>query len=194
VDWKEFIASLIGSTAWPLAVTILLIAFRSVIKQLTLEGVRKWKVGATGIEVEYWDKERTNVKESIEQQSSQGIEDLESQSGGLLVDELASLAKSRPSAVVIEAFIKIEVRLREILGNAGNTPSEEISRMPARKLVLVCLDQNLITPESANSIEGLSVMRNLAVHGKAQELEVVRALEFLHLADAVLFTLRPKGS
>ena len=41
----------------------------------------------------------------------------------------------------------------------------------------------------ASSLEGIAVLRNLAAHGR-EDIDAKRALEFVVLADAVLFTLR----
>jgi hypothetical protein len=46
-----------------------------------------------------------------------------------------------------------------------------------------------ISEEALNAINGLSVLRNLATHGQVPDLNPTRALEFVHLADAVLFAL-----
>jgi hypothetical protein len=106
-----------------------------------------------------------------------------------LVDDLAELVAAVPSAAVVEAFARIERELARIAIEG----SLDIGRqsVSARQLADLLQEHDLIRAESATAIEGLSVMRNLAAHGRAQDdLDQARALEYLYLADAVLYALR----
>lgn len=47
----------------------------------------------------------------------------------------------------------------------------------------------MISRSTAEAIDGLTVMRNLAVHG-GRDVDVERAQEFVVLADVVLFAIR----
>jgi hypothetical protein len=47
----------------------------------------------------------------------------------------------------------------------------------------------LITAETQDAIEGLSVMRNLAAHGKQDDLSPQRAHEFVALSQGVLYAI-----
>ena len=51
---------------------------------------------------------------------------------------------------------------------------------------------DLISDETLSAVEGLSVLRNLAVHGLGGEIGAQRARDYLALADAVLYALRAK--
>lgn len=51
----------------------------------------------------------------------------------------------------------------------------------------------MINQETLTAIEGLAVLRNLAAHGRADsELDTSRALEFVHLANAVVYSIRAR--
>lgn len=190
MGWMEFVASVIGSLAWPFAVVALVVALRPTIAQLASGGVRRWKAGPAGVEVEYWDRETSEVRASIRQQLPEGEMSPPSVSGGGLAEELADVITAAPSAAVVEAFGRIEAELRRLIADAGVTPELDPQRWAARQLTHIALEHDLITPESANGIEGLTVMRNLAAHGAANtQLDHTRALEFVHLADALLFAL-----
>ncbi len=189
----EFVASLVGSLAWPVAVVVLLVVFRPVLAELAAGGVKRWKAGPSGVEVEYWDRETTEVKATIREQLADG-ERPPALAGGPLSEELADVIATSPSAAVVEAFSRIEIELRRIVDGASVATDNEVARMSARLLSLVALDHDLITAESASGIEGLAVMRNLAAHGAANtELDQARALEFVHLTDAILFALRTRA-
>ena len=62
------------------------------------------------------------------------------------------------------------------------------------QLLRLALDHGVITPEAAKAVEGITVMRNLTAHGRANEVTVERARDYLALVDAVLYTLRQKPS
>ena len=188
----EFVASLVGSLAWPIAVVVLVIVFRPVLSQLASGGVRRWKAGPAGVEVEYWDHEKLEVTEAIRKQVPAGAKIPALPAGESTIDDLTEIAQSTPRAAVVEAFIRIESELTQILKGAGLLA--DARPMGARQLALMALDHDLITAESANAIEGLAVMRNLAVHGGDDgQLDQQRAIEYLHLAEAVLFALRSKA-
>ena len=58
-----------------------------------------------------------------------------------------------------------------------------------RRLAEVALEQRLISPETKEAIDGLSVMRNLAAHGDQKDLSPQRAHEFVALAHGVLYAI-----
>lgn len=133
------------------------------------------------------------MKAAIREQLAEG-ERPPAPTDGSLSEELAAVIAASPSAAVVEAFSQIEIELRRIVVNAAVASDDEVARMSARRLSLLALDHDLITAESANGIEGLAVMRNLAAHGAANtELDESRALEFVHLTDAILFALRSRA-
>ena len=53
-----------------------------------------------------------------------------------------------------------------------------------------------ISDATLQAIESLSILRNLAAHGRTEEVDRGKALDYLTLADATLYaikTWRPKG-
>jgi hypothetical protein len=66
-----------------------------------------------------------------------------------------------------------------------NTEAESATRLARR-----AVEKSLITEATANAIEGLTVMRNLAVHDPRGEVTTERTQEYLTLADATLYALR----
>jgi hypothetical protein len=44
----------------------------------------------------------------------------------------------------------------------------------------------------AKAIEGATVLRNLAAHGPADELDGAKALDYLVLADGILYAIESK--
>lgn len=191
MDGMEFVASLVRSLAWPTAVVVIAVLFRSSIRS-TLDGqIKRWKAGPAGVEIEYWEQTAAVARRQL---PADADEQAEQTLGGGLAGELGPVAAAAPGAAVMEAFSRVERELRRI--TAGVEPAEQLERMGARQLAVVAQRHGRISPESLNAIDGLSVMRNLAAHGRAGELDETRALEFVHLADAVLFALgnEPRSS
>jgi len=54
------------------------------------------------------------------------------------------------------------------------------------------LDLDLITPETANAVKGIAVLRNLAAHDRMSRLSSAQAQEYLSLVDATIFAVRQK--
>jgi hypothetical protein len=100
--------------------------------------------------------------------------------------DLDSLAQHSPAAPVVDAHARVEQRLREILMAANLTTSHSSS---VRQLARTAAEHRLITEESVRSIEGITVLRNLAAHGNANDLTPTRAQEYIDLIEAVLYSL-----
>lgn len=180
----QFVASLTRSLAWPAMVLVILLMFRSTIRSALAGQIKRWQAGPGGVEVEYWEltaeKARDQLPPDAEERAVQAF-------GGGLIGELAPVAEAAPQAAVLEAFARIERELRRI--TQGLEPAENLQRMGARQLAVVAGRHGKISEEALNAINGLSVLRNLAAHGQGSDLNPTRALEFVHLADAVLFAL-----
>lgn len=189
MTWMEFTNALVESLAWPVVVAGLAFGFRKIFAQLASGGVKRWKAGPGGLEVEYWDREKSDVVAAIGTNPASEELPKPSLTGGISVaSELLELAQLKPRFAVVEAFIRVEGALLDIISenelDMGDRPAG------ARRLALTALDNDLITAESAGAIEGLAVMRNLAVHGRDDgQLDTKRAVEYLHLTDAVLYAL-----
>jgi hypothetical protein len=165
-------------------VLVILLVFRSTIRSALAGQIKRWQAGPGGVEVEYWEltaeRARDQLPPDAEEQAAEVF-------GGGLVGELTPVAEAAPEAAVMEAFARIEQELRRI--TQGLEPTENLKRMGVRQLAVVASRHGKISDEVLNAINGLSVLRNLAAHGQVSDLNTTRALEFVHLADAVLFAL-----
>ena len=88
----------------------------------------------------------------------------------------------------MQAFVRVERHLRQILHDAGH----DYDTLSAVPLARHALDAGLVQPETVRAIEGLSVLRNLASHGQADDLDEARALDYIALTEAVVFALGQK--
>lgn len=184
----QFLTSLVGSLAWPVVVLVIVVLFRTTIRSVLTGQVKRWRAGLSGVEVEYWeltaDRARDQLPPDAEKRAAETL-------GGGLSGELAPVAEVAPRAAVLEAFGRIEQELRRI--TRGFEAPEKLERMSARQLAVVAHQHERISDESFSAVNGLTVLRNLAAHGQAEDLDTSRALEFVHLADAVLFALGQQG-
>jgi len=168
--------------------TIVILAFlvRSSVRSLLNGPVRRWKVGPGGVEAEYWNE---SVEEAVEQlpPPADGGERAQLDSG--LASELAPLMESAPRAAVLEAFIRVEQALREIvLAEPALLDPARGKVTSASQLAGIALRAGRIDGNTPAAIAGLSVLRNVAAHQR-DGIGVDQAREFVLGAEAVLAVL-----
>jgi hypothetical protein len=178
-DASNFIRA-IASLAWPVFALVVVLLFRSQITDLLSTGMRRFKAGPFEVE---WDRQLSEAEVELDQP---GIPPPPAVAGELS-KELAGVARAAPAAAVMEAHARVERDLRQLLVEDGI--EEDALRTGAAGLGREAARRGIITEETARAVEGLTVLRNLAAHGRAGEVSVERAMEYLVLADAVLFAL-----
>jgi hypothetical protein len=99
--------------------------------------------------------------------------------------QVVEMAVAEPSAVVVAAFSRLEAAMRARVGDSVPA-APDASLMD---LLGAAAGNGLVTQQTAEAIEGLAVMRNLAVHGR-RDLTESDAREFIALVDGVLFALK----
>jgi len=181
VSWREFVASLVGSLAWPASATFIVWVFREQIAALFAGPVKRWKAGP--VEMEYWAQEAAEVFEQV------GI--LDAVAAGQQDDEiaqLAELAEKTPVVAVMAGFRLVERELRKI-GQMGGI--EGADHIPVSKLLVAAARQGLITQESVAAVRGLMTLRNVVTHddGSGTSVTSARAQEYVVLVQGVLFAL-----
>jgi hypothetical protein len=165
---------------------VVVIVFRSSIRSVLTGPIKRWSVGPSGAVVEYWDR---LTEEALERLPAEATEHAADTSGGGLIGELEPVAELSPRAAVMEAFARVEAELRRIvtLPPSLKPDDDELARFGARHLAVIARTHDRISEPSFSAIDGLVVMRNLAAH--AGQIDRQQALEFVHLADAVLYAL-----
>lgn len=186
MDELAFIASLVRSLAWPLSAVAIVVVLRKPISA-ALQRMSKARVGP--LEAEF-DQELAEVRKELRRAPEVAGKEADPPTAMLsLPDELTRLAESSPRAAVLEAFARIESRLRELLVDAGVETRQAMSGVALARLAF---QQGLVSAETLNAVEGLAVMRNLAAHNPTDDISVERARDYLVLADAMLYPLRAK--
>lgn len=181
MTWREFVASLVGSLAWPATAAFVVWVFREQISTLFAGPVKRWKAGP--VEMEFWAQEAAEVVEQV------GV--LDAVAAGQQDDEiaqLAELAEKTPAVAVMAGFRLVESELRAI-GQIGGIDGAD--HMPVSKLLMTEADRGLITQESVAAVRGLMTLRNVVTHdnGSGTSVTPARAQEYVVLVQGVLFAL-----
>lgn len=182
VDTKQFIASLVSSLAWPVAVVLVVLLFREQLAKLLSGPLKRLRAGPSGLELEF-DRIISEAQAEVEP-----VPELEPPSESVSA-ELGDLAHVSPAAAVMDGYARIEEALRERLRDADDPRGSERVGSPV-VLARFALEKQLITPETADAVRGAAKLRNLTAHGAAADVSEDRAREYLALVDAILFAIR----
>lgn len=190
MSWMAFVASLVQSLAWPIGAVALGVVFRRPIGFAFSRGLRRLRIGPIDAE---FDQQIAEVRQELQQENRRDPEPptvkIPDLGAPLTTSNLNRLVEASAEAAVTSAYGQVEARLVELLDEAG-IPSYTAAGGPA--LARLARRHDLISDETLSAVEGLSVMRNLAVHSGG-EVSRQRAREYLALADGVLYALRRKS-
>lgn len=173
VSALEFIASV----AWPVTVLVIAVMFRRPIAEALAAATGRVKAGPFE-----WEWER-------------GVEAVEADLGlppSVPEGELDGVAAERDEwtekasvGAIIDAAGQVELALRALFPE----DNPEVNRWGLTQLSRAALEQGRISAETAKAIEGLLVLRNLAAHGRAEEVSPKRVREFVALTQGVLYSI-----
>lgn len=197
MDWKAFIANIVGSLAWPGVVFALIIIFRvnlrTWIQKLLDRNPKQVSIGTNGVTFLFDEvlgeakEEKAVIEAETEAPLILGVPDSLVKS----FDEMTKLAKITPSAAVLESFRRLESMLRDLLYK--RKPDIDIKRLGGRRLARVALGEDIISSDDQNLFNDLASMRNFAAHGDG-EIDYDRAMEFAKLADFLMLTWHGRNS
>lgn len=177
VDTKQLISSLVSSLAWPSAVVVVAMLFRTQLKTLLTDRLRHIEAGPLKAD---FDALGSKVEATL---GRAGIP-VSSHIGD---DDVAGRAKRTPQLDIAEAFGRVEQELHSALSAIGQPPPDGTD---AAELAHLALATGLITPLTINAIEGVTVMRNLAIDGPHREITTPQVEEYRALVEAVLYAIR----
>jgi hypothetical protein len=186
VDWLAFLASLVGSLAWPTAILILAWWFRHELKPLLRRPIHRAKAGPVEVEWEHRvEQARIELAASPEavEVSAAAVE-----TG--LRERLSPVADRSPRGAILEAFAAVEQTLRRTLEASGIRT--DANRQSLRQLLEAAVASGAISEQTEHAIRGLIVLRNLAAHG-SNDIDPAKAEEFIALADGVIYALEAAG-
>jgi hypothetical protein len=169
MDWKAFIASIVGSIAWPIVVITMLIILRKHlgglaerVEEITLPGGAKAKFLKALEEVRA-------ERELVASDNGLGSRTI------LPSDPRLELANRFPEAAVMEAYKEVEAVIIE-LRKRIDLPTRTNLRSVVRGLV----EKGLLDPEVQPLFESFQQARNASAHaGNANRITPGEALEYM---------------
>lgn len=176
MDWKTFLASLVGSLAWPSAVAASLFLFRKEVAHL-LGQVRKIAAGGVNLEIAQQVERAISAAERVEDEKGVAAPDVIG-----LDPRLLDLAQSFPEAAVLQSFKEIEsvlLQIRTLLPDGR--PHRNLT-----EVMKVLLDKKYISGSEMALFQSLREARNAAAHKKAadkltpsESVQLIRQMKLL---------------
>jgi argonaute-like protein implicated in RNA metabolism and viral defense len=168
VDWKQFIASIIGSIAWPVVIFGILFIFRVQVKKLISE-IRKITAGGVDLELSKEVEKAVSVGQEVEAEQSSVT------AGTLSLDPaLLELAKNFPGAAFLQAFKQLEATILKIRSRLTDRPHRTLNEV---------MHQLKLKGHISASVEELYLqlrkVRNSAAHREQEEMSSVEAVELM---------------
>jgi hypothetical protein len=168
MDALTFVASLVGSLAWPVVVLVLVLAFREPIGRMVERLPKRLKAGPVEVE---WPEVATEARVALAM--SPEARALAPQ--GSLTERFAKMAADEPSAAILSAWSELEKELITKLTSVG-IPEPKIR---GAALARLARERDVISDATLEAIEGLAVLRNLSAHGGSEQVDREKALDFL---------------
>lgn len=191
MDWREFIASVIDSLAWPGAIAFAAWLLRGQLRQLLAAPLGTVKVTATGAELA-WDRGIGMIAASTAKASAESRPSREPPPAGHDVDaeldNLARLIEHSPSAALQQAFAIVERELRRLIDERGVELPPGVRGPDA--LVKAAFRAGAISKATCDALRGLIQLYNLAASDPSgTRVTPEKASEYLVLVRAVLYAL-----
>ncbi len=183
---QQFIASLAGSLAWPVAAAVIVLLLRKPLARF-LDQAESVQVKAAGIEAQLsrgLDKAGVGVAVAVAETNA-------GNSGkSLSMEGLSKLAVENPAAAILQGYEALEAELRDILG--APEPGADRTYLPTAA-VREAAAKDLVHESSVAAVDGLAVMRDLVAHGGADRVTPDQAREYLAFVNATIYALRHPG-
>jgi hypothetical protein len=191
MSYLQFVASVVGSLAWPVAGVVIVVVFKDQLRHI-LSQVRKF--GAAGVNFEISDQVREVQKagEAVELEQKDDPREVTA-----LDPALVTLAQSFPEAAVLQSFKGLEAVLLRI---RQRLPDDKPHRN-LNEVLKALADDNQISQSVIGLFQSLRQARNTAAHEKGGEkltqgeaVELISQIMSLQdLLETVLNKLPPKS-
>lgn len=180
MDWLTFLASIVGSLAWPGAVVAIVLILRRSLNKL-LPGLNRLKY--KDLELEF-GKQLAQAKVEIE-----AAPEVKQLPEGRRIDVardvkyFSALAEISPRAAVLEAWLPFEVALSRISEKLGLMDRGRPLQMP--RLLDALVARGVLTPDESRAISRLRAVRNEVVHAPTVELAQEPVAEYARVLSEV---------
>jgi hypothetical protein len=177
MNFWEFLASVIGSIAWPTAIVVSVWMFREKLGELMPLLRLKYKDFEASFKLDQAEKEAATLPPA----PADALPTKEEK------DKFQQLAELSPQAAIVEVRRDIEETLRKFAKSHNLTSSTPNS---AASLIRLLRQHDLIDHSSANVLDTLRGIGNQAAHSNSSDYSIEDALRYKELADLVLAQLR----
>jgi predicted transcriptional regulator len=173
-----FIAEMTKALAWPVAIIVLGLIFRTRITGL-LEGIKLKRVKKGDWEADF----EAMAREVRAELPSPGAPATASKTSKHVPQEVERLIERAPVAAISLAWNTLEERIAEVAARAG------IKQKLLAEILRALEEKGMIQPSVRDAILGLRNMRNLAVHAPLERLTLPHAREFVDMVEATSWSL-----
>jgi hypothetical protein len=174
MDWLSFLASVVGSVAWPVTVLAVVLILRKELVAL-LPFLRRLKAGPVEAEFERQVKELKNeVAQALPEELPQALEGRE---------RLLKLAEISPRAAILEAWQGVEFAARRVATHYGGSPVPDV-RSPSR-LTKELAKLSQVSVDDLALIQDLRGLRNQATHSPDFSPSYEAVANYIQLASAL---------
>lgn len=213
MNWLEFVASIVGSLAWPLtAITIVVIVVRHYGRELRtrITRMRHFKAGPGGLELDFGEQV-SELSEQAEKLPERATADGESQSVELrefaypaimsgatrsmsFDQRVEGLARIDPPSAVVFAAETVRQELVEAAVRAG-LARQNADRSGSLPLIRHLLTTDRVSSHTAQVLERVMALRNRALHTSEESAAITYdvAMNYVRLAMLVMEALRAVG-
>lgn len=153
MDWLQFIASIIGSLAWPAAMVLVVLLLRRAILRI-LPRLRRLKYG--DVEAEFGEKLEEAEEEIAELPAPTSLPKKLDHA----VQRPEDVGDFSNNSAVFVAWLSVESAIL----NLARTANALAPNMPALRAAEILLKRDLIDQATYHAIRDLAALRNIAVH------------------------------
>lgn len=186
MDVLQLVVDLVGALAWPLVVLTALLLLRQPLSRALSERLTKIKL--PGFEAEL-ERARVEAEAAIATNDDARAVTAVTE----LPDEFDGLTDRDPTGAILSAYELLGRVLRERLTTSG-TADGLPATANANRLAAAAASAGLITPQSAESVQGLTVLRNLVAHGIEREVTSTQARDYVAMVAATIYSFRKPGT
>jgi len=179
MDYLSFIAAIVDSLAWPLAVFGTAYLFRDKLTKV-LGRVKRIKHNDTEID---FDREMAEVSKEAQETLPATISSMDQSNF-----KSKKLAELSPRGAILEAWLEVEGALYQMALRYG-MPADESRSINLQLLRLKLSDHNPVGKGTYEMLEKLRRLRNEAVHLHEKDIDPSSAMEYSDLANRVVKVL-----
>jgi hypothetical protein len=180
MNWLEWSASIVGSIAWPVAFFAVAFIFRTQISTL----MQKIKTLSWGDKVaDFSDRLDELEAVSLETKGS-ATEDIKHNSLEV-TDRFKTLIDISPAAAIVDSWIPVEQRLKEMAEMHGFEINRE-NRLQTNRLAMLryLASLGLLNNHNYDMVLSLMKLKNIAAH--SAEVSIADAVRFQEFASAMM--------